>query len=134
MEYKQKASAETPLPEVVHEKLTEQLRTFYLAGGMPATITEWMETKSYQECAHVHNDIPDTYQDDFGKYRSRVSPVLLRKVLKSVALQAGKKFVYSQVDRETRTYNIKEALNLLTLAGVVMPVRWQRAATGGRGQ
>ena len=122
VEYKRRASAENPLPQIIHEKLTEHLKTFYLVGGMPAAITEWMETKSYQECVHVHNDILDTYQDDFAKYRSRVSPALLRKALKSVALQAGSKFVYSQVDRETRTYNIKEALHLLTLAGVVVPV------------
>ena len=30
------------------------------------------------------------------KYKSRVSPALLRKVLRSVALQAGSKFVYRQ--------------------------------------
>lgn len=83
--YKQQASPSSPLPDAVHNKLVAQLKTFYLVGGMPAAVTEWIETQSYLECAHVHNDILDTYQDDFAKYKSRISPALLRKVLRSVA-------------------------------------------------
>jgi uncharacterized protein len=120
--YKQQASPSSPLPEAVHNKLVDQLKTFYLVGGMPAAVTEWIETNSYIECTHVHNDILDTYQDDFAKYKSRVSPALLRKVLRSVALQAGSKFVYRQVADDVHSSVIKDALHLLTLAGLIKPV------------
>lgn len=120
--YKHQASPSSPLPDAVHNKLVEQLKTFYLVGGMPAAVTEWIASKSYIECAHVHNDILDTYQDDFAKYKSRVSPALLRKVLRSVALQAGCKFVYRQVTDDVRSSVIKDALRLLTLAGLIKPV------------
>lgn len=122
VEYKHKASAERPMPEAVHNELVQQLKTFYLVGGMPAAVTEWIESKSYLDAAHVHNDILDTYQDDFSKYKSRISPVLLRKVLRSVALQTGGKFVCRQVDDQLHSSVIKEALRLLTLAGLVKPV------------
>lgn len=120
--YKRKASADAPLPEAVHNKLLEQLKTYYLVGGMPAAVTEWIESKSYLECAHIHNDILDTYQDDFAKYKKRTSPMLLRKVLRSVALQAGGKFVYRQVANDVHSSVIKDALHLLTLAGLIKPV------------
>ena len=122
LDYKHKATSDSPVPEAVHNELVEQLKTFYLVGGMPAAVTEWIESKSYLECAHVHNDILDTYQDDFSKYKSRISPVLLRKVLRSVALQAGSKFVFRQVDSELHSTTIRDALHLLTLAGLVKPV------------
>lgn len=122
VDYKRKATADSPVPEAVHNELVEQLKTFYLVGGMPAAVTEWIESKSYLECAHVHNDILDTYQDDFSKYKSRVSPALLRKVLRSVALQAGSKFVFRQVDNELHSSVIRDALHLLTLAGLIKPV------------
>ena len=122
VDYKRKATSDSPVPEAVHNELVEQLKTFYLVGGMPAAVTEWIESKSYLECAHVHNDILDTYQDDFSKYKSRISPVLLRKVLRSVALQAGSKFVFRQVDKELHSSIIRDALHLLTLAGLVIPV------------
>lgn len=122
VDYKRRASTTSPLPEPVHNQLVEQLKTFYLVGGMPAAVTEWIESKSYLECSHVHNDILDTYQDDFSKYKSRISPVLLRKALRSVALQAGGKFVYRQVAEDLHSSVIKDALRLLTLAGLVKPV------------
>ena len=122
LDYKHKATSDSPVPEAVHNELVEQLKTFYLVGGMPAAVTEWIESKSYLECAHVHNDILDTYQDDFSKYKSRISPVLLRKVLRSVALQAGSKFVFRQVDSELHSTTIRDALHLLTLAGLIKPV------------
>lgn len=122
VDFKHKATSLSPLPKAVHNKLVEQLKTFYLVGGMPAAITEWVESKSYIECTRVHNDILDTYQDDFSKYKSRVSPALLRQVLRSVALQAGCKFVFRQVADDIHSSVIKEALHLLTLAGLIKPV------------
>lgn len=122
VDFKHKATSLSPLPEAVHNKLVEQLKTFYLVGGMPAAITEWVESKSYIECTRVHNDILDTYQDDFSKYKSRISPALLRQVLRSVALQAGCKFVFRQVADDIHSSVIKEALHLLTLSGLIKPV------------
>ena len=110
------------LNDVAHANMIDQLRTFYLVGGMPAAVAEWIETKNYLDVARVHNDIIGAYTDDFAKYKKRVSPVLLRQVLRSVALQVGQKFVCSQVDREMKSTAIKDALHLLSLAGLVVPV------------
>lgn len=123
VEHKRKAHNEEPLDEMAHKKLVDQLRSFYLVGGMPAAVTEWVETHSYLEVSHIHNDIIDTYLDDFPKYKKRVSPVLLQQVLRSVALQAGKKFVYSAAASDIRSSLIKEALHLLTMAGLITPVK-----------
>ena len=123
VEHKRKASNEEPLTEMAHKELVDQLRSFYLVGGMPAAVTEWIETRSYLEVSQVHNDIIDTYFDDFAKYKRRVSPVLLQQVLRSVALQAGKKFVYSTAASDIRSSLVKDALHLLTLAGLITPVK-----------
>ena len=123
VDFKKKATGEEPLPEKTHKDMIDQLRSFYLVGGMPAAVREWIETRSYIEVSHIHNDILDTYQDDFAKYKKRVSPTLLRQVLLSVALQAGKKFVYSSVANDIHTYMVKDALHLLTLAGLITPVK-----------
>lgn len=122
IEFKKKATWEDPLPQMAHAELVDQLRSFYLVGGMPAAVTEWVETRSYLEVAHVHHDIIDTYQDDFSKYKKRVSPVVLRQVLRSVALQVGNKFVCARAIPDTKSTVIKDALHLLSLAGLVHPV------------
>lgn len=113
---------EHPLPLPLHEEMVSQLRSFYLVGGMPEAVKVWIETSDYSECAIVHNDILDTYQDDFKKYKTRISPLLLTQTLKSVAIQAGGKFVYAQVGDNLEGTAVKEALSLLTLAGLITPV------------
>lgn len=123
VDYKKKASSEEPLTEKAHKDLVDQLRSFYLVGGMPAAVTEWIETRSYLEVSRVHTDIIQTYEDDFNKYKKRVSPVLLRQVLRSVALQVGNKFVFSQAAKDVHSSIVRDALHLLTLAGLITPVK-----------
>ena len=119
---KNEADCAHPLPVPLHEDMISQLRSYYLVGGMPESVRIWVQTGNYKECAIVHNDILDTYQDDFKKYKTRISPLLLSQTLKSVALQAGEKFVYSQVSNSVDGTSVKEALSLLTLSGLVTPV------------
>ena len=89
---------------------------------MPEAVRVWVQTADYSECATVHNDILDTYQDDFKKYKTRISPLLLSQTLKSAALQAGQKFVYAQASDIADGTSVKEALSLLTLSGLIIPV------------
>lgn len=122
LEAKRKATADEPLFEALHRLLCDQLRTFFLVGGMPEAVSNWIEKHDHISVQRIHRDILDTYQDDFAKYKKRVSPDLLRQVLKSVALQAGSKFVVSQVATGMSAYKVKEALRLLGLAGLAIPV------------
>ena len=126
---KQAVKEGTPLSEPIHNKLTDLLRTFYLVGGMPEAVSKWIDKQSFLECSRVHNDILDTYQQDFAKYRKRVSPDLLRQVLRSACLQAGQKFVFAQATREVPAATVRLCLHLLTLAGLITPVK-HTAANG----
>ncbi len=116
------ASPESPMLDVLHRQMVEQLKCFMLVGGMPDSVSTWVETHDYLACSRTLNDILDTYQDDFNKYKSKISPDLLRRVLRSVARQCGTKFVYSATEGDERTDKVKQALKKLTLAGLVIPV------------
>jgi hypothetical protein len=52
---------------------------------------------------------------------------LLQQTLRSVALQSGSKFVYSQVPTELGSEKIKDALELLSMAGIILPVTYSAA-------
>ena len=116
------ATAKTPLALPLYEKLVGVFRSYMLVGGMPEVVAKWVETRDYLACQEVQDDIVLTYQDDFPKYRKRVDPTLLRLTLQSVALQIGNKFVYSQVGGGYSTNEVKKALDMLTLAGIITPV------------
>ena len=129
-EFKTQTAREgTPLPDPMHNQLKDLLRTFYLVGGMPEAVSTWVSKQDFLACSRVHNDILDAYQQDFSKYKKRVSPDLLRQVLRSAALQAGKKFVFAEASRDVPAASVKECLRLLTLAGLITPVK-HTAANG----
>lgn len=118
-----------PLPLPIHRQLVEQLRTFYLVGGMPEAVSMWISSQSFLDCKRIHSDILDTYSQDFSKYKKSVSPDLLRQILRSVALQTGTKFVFAGASREVPAASVKECLRLLTFAGLITPVK-HTAANG----
>ena len=122
LEARNNATAKTPLALPLYERLVGLLRSYMLVGGMPEVVAKWVETRDYLACQEVQDDIVLTYQDDFPKYRKRVDPTLLRLTLQSIALQIGNKFVYSQVGGGYSTNEVKKALDMLTLAGIITPV------------
>ena len=122
MEARDKASNAQPLPQPLYEKLVGLLRTFLLVGGMPEAVAKWVETHDYLACQEVQDDIVITYEDDFPKYRRKINPTLLRLTMRSVAAQATKKFVYSAVGGSHTSTEVKKALDLLSKAGIVIPV------------
>ena len=122
MEARNQASIDRPLPEPLHDKLVELLRTYMLVGGMPEAVKTWVEYHDYVRCQEVQDDIVVTYEDDFPKYKKNANPVLLRQTLRSAAVQATKKFVYSKVGADYKSVEVKKAVELLVLAGILHPV------------
>jgi len=122
LEAKKGASPEMPLSAPLHDKLVEQIRYFYLTGGMPAAVKLWIEKQNYKECKAVHNDIVLSYFDDFAKYHKRVDPLLLRNTLTAVAVNIGTKFKYTNVDPGYDSKQVKMALEMLVMAGLIIPV------------
>ena len=129
VEVKNAASPDAPIDEVFHERLKELFRIYLIVGGMPEAVSSWITTGQYSEVAHIQNDIITGYSADFSKYKKRINPDLLRICMISVAHQIGNKFVLNRVSPDHQGKQIKEALRLLILAGLVIPVT--RTAANG---
>lgn len=117
------------LAESLQTKLIEYVRKYFIIGGMPAVVQEFITNRKILSCQKIQRSILDTYADDFAKYARRTKHQYLKKVFNSVPGLIGQKFVYSQVDKEIKSRELKEALDLLETAGVVSRVR--RASGAG---
>lgn len=126
---KRQADSQHPLDAAFHEKLIEYFRIYLLVGGMPEAVLAWIKTHNFNQCSHIQEDIILTYEDDFSKYKKRVSPDLLRTTLHGICHQPGEKITFKQISANYRSSQIREAVRLLTLAGLVVPV----IATSGNG-
>mgnify|MGYP003253053946 FL=1 len=116
-----------PIDERLHSRLVSEFRSFLMVGGMPASVSAWVETQDYSACQDEQNDIQQSYLDDFAKYAGKVDPQLLRNTLSAVVRQSGKKFVYSKVDGGYKAEDVKESLRLLRDAGIIIPVQMSAA-------
>lgn len=126
---KRQADSQHPLDAAFHEKLIEYFRIYLLVGGMPEAVLALLKTHNFNQCSHIQEDIILTYEDDFSKYKKRVSPDLLRTTLHGICHQPGEKITFKQISADYRSSQIREAVRLLTLAGLVIPV----IATSGNG-
>ncbi len=117
------------LPEGLHDKLNEYIRKYYIIGGMPAVVNEYISSRDIINCQRIQRSIIDTYIDDFAKYSKVSKHNNLRNVFNAVPGMVGQKFVYAQVDRLTKSRELKEALELLETAGILTRV-WQTNGAG----
>ena len=116
------ASPENPLFDIVHRNILEYFRLFLIIGGMPECVLQYVETQDALLCQRTLTELLVSYEDDFKKYHTKISEGLLKDVFRSVAQQGQGKFVFSQVDTDCRTPQIKEALKMLQMAGLIYSV------------
>jgi hypothetical protein len=122
LEARQKAGPKNPLSTLLHEKLLDLLKTFLLIGGMPEAIAFYVANRQMLSTQQILDDLYLSLKNDFTKYKSRVPATRLSEVVESVVNQGGGKFVYTRVSSTSNHGQIKEALDLLVMAGIVIPV------------
>jgi len=102
-----------PFNSSLHDKANLLFKEFITVGGMPEAVSTWTQTNSLEALAEVHNNLINTYQDDFAKYAGKLSITYLEEVLHAVPKLLTKKFIYSHVNSMARHESIKQALTLL---------------------
>ncbi|VAX35707.1 Predicted ATPase (AAA+ superfamily) [hydrothermal vent metagenome] len=107
---------------IFHDKIIDYLKIFYLIGGLPEIVNEYITTRNILECQKLLGDLLESFRDDFAKYKRRVNVQLLNEVFNSIAVQSGGKFKYSNVDGAYNHRALKEALDLLVQAGLAYKV------------
>jgi predicted AAA+ superfamily ATPase len=117
-----KASVHNPLDLAFHRRLVDAFKIYLTIGGMPEVVQAFCDTRDLRACQEILSDLLVTFRDDFAKYKTRAPTALLNEVLQSICHQAGSKFKYSSVDRTSSVKPIKDALDLLCLAGLARKV------------
>jgi predicted AAA+ superfamily ATPase len=122
LEAKLKALPENPLTEPLHQKLLGYLKRFLIIGGMPEVVASYVGGKSMIDCQSVLDDLVISLKADFSKYKQKVPISRISEVFESVVQQSGGKFVFSKAATEANLKQIKVAIDLLIMAGLVYPV------------
>jgi predicted AAA+ superfamily ATPase len=117
-----KATPQNPLQEPVHNQLVNRLKKFLIVGGMPEAVAQYAKTQDLLHSQNVLNDIIISLKNDFAKYKKRVPSLRINEVFESVCRQTTGKFVYERAAVQASNAQVKQALDLLVMAGLVYSV------------
>lgn len=104
---------------VAHQNLSAQLRDYIFVGGMPEAVNDFTQNHNFKAVNEIHYSIINTYRDDFAKYADKNHLKYLQRVFDYVPSGIGRKMTYSQVNKEWKTKDIRNAVDLLAQAGVI---------------
>lgn len=121
-DYLNEISARKAPPDPIHKKLLELVRQYLIIGGMPAVVQHYLSDRAAATYQNQQTLLLQTYRDDFGKYASQAKRLYLQKVFLKAPTLVGKRFKYSHVDPDVKSRELKEAVSLLTRAGVIYKV------------
>jgi len=116
----------SPLAEVsaaTHSFLLGLLREYWMVGGMPESVLEYIQTKSIKSASEVQDEIYTTFHLDFNKYKPKTDINCLKSVLSNVATTVGKQVKYTGLAKDSTIPTIKKAYESLTQARIVKKVR-----------
>jgi uncharacterized protein len=119
---KAKATTTMRLPEPVHQKLIQHVKRFLVLGGMPEVVATYVAHKDLNRCSRILDDLVTSLKADFAKYNKHVPYLRIAEVFDSVVQQSGGKFVYTKSATESNYRQIKEAVDLLAMGGLVITV------------
>lgn len=114
-----------PIPTPFFTLLTEKLKMFYITGGMPEVVRQWVETQSVERIQLTLENIIDAYERDFAKHpepREFPKLSLVWHSLPSQLARENKKFLYNTVKPGARAREYESALEWLVNAALVYKV------------
>ena len=115
-------STRKPLADALHQKLIKLLKRFLIIGGMPEAVKTYIQGHDLLDVQNILNDLVISIQADFVKYKKKISGARINEVFDAIANQNATKFTYTYHKATLNNLQIKEAIELLKMAGLIYSV------------
>jgi predicted AAA+ superfamily ATPase len=110
------------LAEPLHTLLLEDLRNYFLVGGMPASVRAFTETGSIRQALEAQSELCEAFRQDFLKYAPRADADCLEAVLEGAARGLGGQVQYTRLAEGHAHTTNHRAFDLLRRARLVTKV------------
>ena len=111
-----------PIEAGFHSDLTDFLRLYFFVGGMPEAILKYRFDGDLKKVRKVQTELLSAYTFDFSKYASKSDAIKITTIWNAIPGQLAKenkKFMFSQVSKNSRSRDYAEAMQWLVDAGLV---------------
>lgn len=106
-------------------KYKEYLMLYYVVGGMPGVVAEYIESKDLDSVRELQINILSQYEGDFGKHIEARQLPRVKMVWESVPIQLAKenkKFFFGQIKKGARQKDYEIAIQWLVDSGLLYKV------------
>lgn len=110
------------LPEAVHDSILDELRTYFFIGGMPESVSAYIDSKNISDSFSVQNELLISFQEDFSKYAPYSDKHCLKDVFGNVAINIGKQIKYTNLSNSFSSPTIKKGFDTLVKARIIKKV------------
>lgn len=107
------------ISDIFHHSVMEELRRYFIIGGMPEAVKRYLDTNSLATVKKVHDDIINSYIESLAKYRGRTNIESLEHLMGSVPSSVGSQIKYTSLDPDRRIEVTKASLDILKKALLV---------------
>jgi predicted AAA+ superfamily ATPase len=127
-DYLNQATLATGIETIVHDELCDHLRNYFFTGGLPDVVNEYILSRNLERVQTKQFGLVQSYRDDFGKYANKTKHQYMQKILNEAPGFIGEKFIYSRVDPDIGSREIKNALGYLIEAGLLYKIHHTNAS------
>jgi len=115
-------SFEAFTPLSIHETAMDLYKTYLVVGGMPRSVSEYIDTKDFDFVMVAQKTLNDSYVADMAKYATPHETTKIMSAWSSVPAQLAKenhKFQYKIIKSGARAYDYEIPLDWLKAAGMI---------------
>ena len=108
-----------------HDQIIDYLKTYFVTGGMPAAVQNYLDEDNLLEVRRVQGDIITSYEQDFSKHAPKNVALKIQEIFNILGQQLAKenkKFIFKMLREGARAKDYEMALLWLEDAGIVRRV------------
>ena len=110
------------LPGLLTTPLEDYLKKYYIIGGMPEVVQDWINNHDFDRVEKIQTTILKDYSDDLVKHAPKSELQNLRAILDCMPEQLAKennKFIFSRVKKGARAKELETSVQWLIDAGLI---------------
>lgn len=108
--------------EAMNVKIQDLFKQYMVVGGMPEVVNSFVTEHNYATVLKIQRAIVKDYENDIAKYAESGEKVKAKACFKSIPVQlsrTNKKFMYSIVEKNSKSSKYIDSVNWLIDVGIV---------------
>jgi predicted AAA+ superfamily ATPase len=130
------------IPDLVHEKLWDELKKYFIIGGLPAAVNGYIQfkdssQKAFAEVRKIQDQIISTYMEDMTKHSGKANSMHIERLWSNIPSQLGdsidgaaEKFIFKDIIPGIKAYSrLVNVIDWLEATGLIIKVKIVNKAT-----